>query len=501
MTNTPNRPSCVALRFGKLRYVAELTDRLLLGRYRLLKPIGRGGMGTVWWARDEEADREVAVKEIHLPSGLSDADTVNVVKRTHREALAAGRLRHPGLVSIYDVIVDDGRPWLIMEYVPARSLEDVVNKDGPLSPPRAAEIGLQLLAALTAAHQAGIVHRDVKPSNVLLSASGRVVLTDFGIATWDGATTLTQAGTFMGSPAYVAPEVARGQKATPGSDLWSLGTTLYHAVEGRPPYDHETAMATLSALITSDPDPPRRAGPLRPAIDALLRKDPAKRATAFRTAELLTQAVREGRPATSPAQGVPFAAPATKPAAATRRHQAGPTGKRQATATRRHAAAAATRRQPAPPSQPPGALGTSVLPDTPAEGVPHGVRTRRLGIMAPLLVAGGLAAVLAVVLVLVLTHHGKPPAKPLALPATSSAAAQPAAVPAMTIEAVGGRCHVRVSGVDGVLFTGVIPVGGQESFSTTPLLARVTNLVTCQVTIRGHLQLPRYVYRVKATGV
>ncbi|MGH3379403.1 MAG: serine/threonine-protein kinase, partial [Actinoallomurus sp.] len=264
--------------------MAESRDRLLSGRYRLIEQIGRGGMGTVWWAHDEVEDREVAVKEMHLPPGLGHRERMNLLRRTDREALAAGRLRHPGLIAVYDMVIEDSRPWLIMEYVAARSLEDVFVDDGPISPERVARIGVQLLAALRAAHAAGIVHRDVKPSNVLLETSGRVVLTDFGIATYEGATTLTQTGTFMGSPAYVAPEVARGEPAAASSDLWSLGATLYAAVEGRPPYDHETAMATLSALVTSEPDPPVRSGPLRPVLGGLLTKDPARRLTAERAA-------------------------------------------------------------------------------------------------------------------------------------------------------------------------------------------------------------------------
>jgi hypothetical protein len=283
-----------------LRFVADSRDRLLSGRYRLIEQIGRGGMGTVWWAHDEVEDREVAVKEVHLPPSLDHRERMNLLRRTDREALAAGRLRHPGLIAIYDMVIEESRPYLIMEYVAARSLEDVFVDDGPISPRRVAEIGVQLLAALRAAHDAGIVHRDVKPSNVLLETSGRVVLTDFGIATYDGATTLTQTGSFMGSPAYVAPEVARGEPASPASDLWSLGATLYAAVEGRPPYDHETAMATLSALVTSEPDPPLRAGPLRPVLAGLLTKDPARRLDADQTAELLAPATTPPLPPRQP---------------------------------------------------------------------------------------------------------------------------------------------------------------------------------------------------------
>ena len=280
--------------------MAELRDRLLSGRYRLIEQIGRGGMGVVWWAHDELEDREVAVKEMHLPPSLGHRERMNLLRRTDREALAAGRLRHPGLISIYDVVVEDSRPWLIMEYVAARSLEDVFVADGPISPRRVAEIGVQLLSALRAAHDAGIVHRDVKPSNVLLETSGRVVLTDFGIATYEGATTVTQTGTFMGSPAYVAPEVARGEPATPASDLWSLGATLYAAVEGRPPYDFETAMATLSALVTSEPDTPAHAGPLRPVLEGLLTKDPARRMGPDHAADLLDFVANPPIPARPP---------------------------------------------------------------------------------------------------------------------------------------------------------------------------------------------------------
>ncbi|MEV5747685.1 protein kinase [Actinoallomurus sp. NPDC052308] len=269
--------------------MAESQDRLLSGRYRLIEEIGRGGMGVVWWAHDEAADREVAVKEVHLPPSLRPRERLNLIKRTNREAMSAGRLNHPNLIAMYEVVVEDDRPWLVMEYVAARSLEDVFVDDGPISPVRVADIGRQLLDALRAAHEAGIVHRDVKPSNVLLENSGRVVLTDFGIATYEGATTLTQSGTFMGSPAYVAPEVARGERASPASDLWSLGATLYAAVEGRPPYDFETAMATLSALVTAEPDPPVRAGQLRPLLDGLLQKDPVRRLTTERAVTLLAE--------------------------------------------------------------------------------------------------------------------------------------------------------------------------------------------------------------------
>jgi serine/threonine protein kinase len=271
--------------------VAGAADLLLLDRYRLIDRIGRGGMGSVWRGRDEYLGRSVAVKEIYLPDELDEPDRTERCSRVMREARAAARLRHPGVVSIHDVIEQDGRPWIIMELVESRSLEEIIRTDGPVSPQRAAKIGLQLLDALKTSHEAGVIHRDVKPSNVLIGDEERVVLSDFGIATYDGASTLTRSGTLLGSPAYMAPEVARGERATPASDLWSLGTTLYAAVEGRSPYERDTAIASLGALLTQDPESPRRAGQLRPVILGLVRKEPAKRLSERQTRSLLARAL------------------------------------------------------------------------------------------------------------------------------------------------------------------------------------------------------------------
>ena len=246
-------------------------------------------MGSVWRGHDEHLRRPVAIKVIHLPDEVDEDERVERYHRVVREARAAARLRHDGVISVYDVVEQAGRPWIIMELVESRSLEEIIKSDGPVAPERAAQIGLGLLNALQAAHRAGVIHRDVKPGNVLVGEQGRVVLSDFGIATYDGASTLTRSGTFLGSPAYIAPEIARGERATPASDLWSLGATLYAAVEGRPPYERDTIMATLGALLTQEPDPPKRAGPMRPAVEGLLRKQPAKRSTARRTRALLTR--------------------------------------------------------------------------------------------------------------------------------------------------------------------------------------------------------------------
>jgi hypothetical protein len=251
----------------------------LIERYRLVRTLGAGGMGRVWLATDEVLHRDVAVKQVIPPAGLTDEESDEVAARGLREARAIARLSHPNVVRIYDVIAGRPHPWIIMEYVPGRSLQEVIEQDGPLSPAHAARIGLGVLAALVAAHRAGVLHRDVKPSNVLLSA-GRVVLTDFGLATLAGDSTVTRTGQILGSPAYIAPERARDGSTGPASDLWSLGATLYAAVEGRSPYQRSTAIATLTALATEPPARSPHAGPLGRIIKGLLDKDPHTRMTA-----------------------------------------------------------------------------------------------------------------------------------------------------------------------------------------------------------------------------
>lgn len=269
--------------------------RLLARRYRLGSPVGRGGMGTVWEAYDEVLGRDVAVKEVVLPFGLTDEERDTQYKRTFREARTAARLGHPGVIAVYDVVEEDGRPWIIMELVRARSLDKVIKEDGVLPWQRAAELGRQMLAALHAAHEAGVLHRDVKPSNVLLDDSGigeRAVLTDFGIATSVGDTTLTTTGLVLGSPAYIAPERARGKTVGPASDLWSLGVTLYAMLAGRSPFERSEPMASLVAIISDEPPWIEQSGPLWPVIEGLLRKDPDQRLTHHQTAKLLEDVLR-----------------------------------------------------------------------------------------------------------------------------------------------------------------------------------------------------------------
>jgi eukaryotic-like serine/threonine-protein kinase len=261
--------------------------RLLAERYRLGDVIGRGGMGVVWVAADELLGREVAVKEIFWPPQLDAGERETLRQRALREARTAARLNHPNIVGVYDVVEDDGRPWIVMQLVPYPSLSDVVRDDGPLSPRRAAQIGVRVLTALRAAHALGVLHRDVKPGNVLLGPEDQVVLTDFGMAVASGSPTLTASGVVIGSPSYMAPERVRGEPVTPAADLWALGATLYAAVEGRPPFDRAGTLAVLTAIVNDDPDPPTQAGPLWPLIEGLLGKDPGARLDAAEAERML----------------------------------------------------------------------------------------------------------------------------------------------------------------------------------------------------------------------
>jgi tRNA A-37 threonylcarbamoyl transferase component Bud32 len=261
--------------------------RLIAGRYRLLAKLGHGGMGTVWRAKGETVDREVAVKEPRVPDHLPEREQANTFERMRREARAAARLDHPSVVNVHDVAVVDGRPWIVMELVQGRSLGDAL-QEGTLGAREAARIGLEVLGALEAAHAAGILHRDVKPDNVLLGRYGRVVLTDFGIAQIEGETNLTDTGGFVGSPEFIAPERVLGQRPGPASDLWSLGVVLYAATEGVSPFRRSNTPATLQSVLNATPAPPAAAqGPLADAINGLLQKDPARRPNAAQVRALL----------------------------------------------------------------------------------------------------------------------------------------------------------------------------------------------------------------------
>ncbi|WP_433493711.1 serine/threonine-protein kinase [Micromonospora sp. CA-248089] len=325
-----------------------MRDVVIAGRYRLLELVGRGGMGQVWRARDEELQREVAVKQVVPPNWLAENERDELRARTLREARTSARLNHPNVVRVYDVVRVQGEPWLIMEYVPSRSLQEIIENDGPLPPGRAAEIGLSVLAALRAAHEAGVLHRDVKPANVLLARDGRVLLTDFGLAVFEGGDgAMTRPGLVLGSPQYVAPERAAEGVSSVEADMWSLGATLHAAVEGRSPYARSTAMATLAALATRPPDPAPHAGPLTPVLTGLLRRDPRTRLGHRETARLLgVAAVSE---ADAEAAGSAGRAPPRRPtgppadARTTSRRGPGPVTSRGRRAARQRLPVASTR--------------------------------------------------------------------------------------------------------------------------------------------------------------
>jgi hypothetical protein len=294
-----------------------MTGRVIAGRYNLQHPIGRGAMGVVWRARDQLLDRDVAVKEVVISALIGADERRNAYQRTLREARTAARLSHRGVVAVYDVAEEDGRPWIVMELVPSQSLDQVLTVEGRLPPARAGRIGQQLLSALAAAHSAGVLHRDVKPSNVLIANNRigdgweeRAVLTDFGIAQFEGDPRLTQTGMVMGSPGFTAPERIRGSDATPASDLWSLGATLYAGLEGRGPYENRGgAITTMSAIINEDAPVAPHAGGLTPVIAALLRRDPARRPSAASAMRMFAQAMPQLSEATE--EPPPLAHPPT----------------------------------------------------------------------------------------------------------------------------------------------------------------------------------------------
>ncbi|MFI7244553.1 protein kinase [Streptomyces qinglanensis] len=271
------------------------TGRLIGGRYRLTARLGHGGMGTVWRAHDEVVDRDVAVKEPRLPDHLSAQERETMYARMRREARTAARIDHPSVVTIHDVAVENEQPWIVMELVQGRSLADVLN-EGTIGVREAARIGLAVAGALEAAHATGVLHRDVKPDNVLLGRYDRVVLTDFGIAAVQGEQGLTETGAFVGSPEFVAPERVLGQRPGPESDLWSLGVVLYAAVEGVSPFRRSNSPATLQAVLSAEPQRPARAlsdsGAFGMLLTRLLSREPGLRPDAAEIRQTLADVAR-----------------------------------------------------------------------------------------------------------------------------------------------------------------------------------------------------------------
>lgn len=270
--------------------------RVIAGRYRLEVRIGRGGMGVVWRATDLLLGRRVAVKEISLDETLSEAEARWQRDRTLREARAVAQLRHPHIIVVHDIVEQDERPYLVMELIDGGSLADRIAVHGPVVPAEAARIGVDLLGALRAAHAAGVLHRDIKPANVLMEAgTGRVVLTDFGVAQVAGATTLTETGSFVGSPEYTAPERMSGVGTGPASDLWSVGALLCTALSGESPFRRDSLSGILHAVLAGEIRLPAQAAPILPVVRGLLERDPARRLDAESAERMLRAFLETGR--------------------------------------------------------------------------------------------------------------------------------------------------------------------------------------------------------------
>ncbi|MGV9290356.1 serine/threonine-protein kinase [Streptomyces sp. NPDC003719] len=269
--------------------------RVVAGRYRLHERLGRGGMGIVWRATDQLLARQVAVKALPRDETLSAAEARRRRERTLREARAVAQLRHPHVIVVHDVVEDDERAYMVMEFVDGGSLADRVTGHGPVDAPEAARIGVALLGALRTAHAAGILHRDVKPSNVLVAEDGRIVLTDFGVAQVAGATTLTETGSFVGSPEYTAPERMSGAGTGPESDLWSLGVLLCAVLSGASPFHRDSLGGVLHAVVSEEIRPPAQAAPILPVVRGLLERDPARRLDAAEAERMLSAFLATGR--------------------------------------------------------------------------------------------------------------------------------------------------------------------------------------------------------------
>lgn len=316
---------------------------MLAGRYRLVEPIGSGGMGKVWRAHDELLHRTVAVKELTAGLYVAQADREVLHARTQKEARAAARIQHPAVVTVHDVLEHDDRPWIVMEYIDGPSLAEAAKAAGRIEPREAARIGLHVLGALRAAHAVGVLHRDVKPGNVLLAKDGRVLLTDFGIAAIEGDSSITRTGELVGSIDYLAPERVTGGAPDPASDLWSLGATLYTAVEARSPFRRTSPISSLQAVVNDEPPALKQSGALGPVITALLHKDPAGRPSAQEAERMLIEAM-EGRE--------PKAAQAYVPTRAVSSQELASAQEPDTAGTADQARTAALPEQPVPPSAP-----------------------------------------------------------------------------------------------------------------------------------------------------
>ncbi|WP_030763075.1 MULTISPECIES: serine/threonine-protein kinase [unclassified Streptomyces] len=353
---------------------------VLAGRYRLVEPIGRGGMGKVWRAHDELLHRTVAVKELTAGLYVAQADRDVMHARTQKEARAAARIQHPAVVTVHDVLEHDDRPWIVMEYIDGPSLADAAKAAGRIEPREAARIGLHVLGALRAAHAVGVLHRDVKPGNVLLAKDGRVLLTDFGIAAIEGDSSITRTGEIVGSIDYLAPERVTGGVPDPSSDLWSLGATLYTAVEARSPFRRTSPISSLQAVVNDEPPALRQAGALGPIITALLRKDPTQRPSAAEAERMLLEAM-EGREPKAAQAYVPTRAVSSEELAPAQQPAEAPVPQGEAART------TALPEQPLPGTQ------TAAVPSA-DQGGGWAKRAVVVGLVAALLGGGGVFGVL-----------------------------------------------------------------------------------------------------------
>lgn len=416
---------------------APSAPRVIGGRYRLGAMLGRGSMGTVWAAYDELLRRDVAVKEVLLPPGMPDGAAMELRERAMREARAIAALSHPNLVTVHDVVRQDDEPFVVMELVPSVSLAALIAKRGPLDEVRAAAVADAVAAALQAAHRRGITHRDVKPGNVLLGEDGLVKLTDFGLARSVSETTLTHAGLMMGTPAYIAPELASGQPTTPAADLWELGATLFAALAGRPPYDvNGDPLATVHAVVHGDvPRLAAATGPLRAVVAGLMVKDPAARMP-------LTEVRRLVRPVLpDPGQSLWDIPPATGDARALPRDS--PQGGAFASA-----GGAVSASEPTPLASGPGPLPFAEPRASPAAESHHRLRGRALGLAAAALAVTALA----VGGIIVFRPTGENPPAPASTPARS-----PSPTPSPKANFVDHTGTMRVGDEPGTAFTLKVP--------------------------------------------
>jgi serine/threonine protein kinase len=391
----------------ELTVTASDSTGLIAGRYRLVSELGRGAMGVVWLARDERLGRTVAVKQLRSGIGLSETQVQSSHLRARREARIAARLHHPNAVAIYDVVEHDGRPYLVMEYVRSRSLSEVLAQETALTAAVVAEIGAQLASALVAAHKAGIVHRDIKPGNILFTDDGTAKLTDFGISRANDDVTVTATGEMLGTPAYVAPEVAQGRPASAASDVFSLGATLYAAVEGEPPFGTgPTAMALLLRIVHGESRPPLTIGPLTDTLMWMLHTDPEQRPTMEAAQRSLRAIAVSSQPDTADAATTPIETSMAQTPISTSMSQRPLTSAREPMDAPGESVAAT---EPAVSEDRPEAAAVAVTPALPASGgtaaesthTGTATKPRRrpllwvVGIAVPLVVAGIIAALVA----------------------------------------------------------------------------------------------------------